>query len=110
MPGEINWFELPTDDTAKARAFYGELFGWRTNPMDGDYHLIEDGPVGAIAPRDEKFTHPRVYFAATDIDAAVKRVHELGGSSDEVQTVPGAGRIAHCQDDQGTPFSLYEPA
>jgi predicted enzyme related to lactoylglutathione lyase len=40
----------------------------------------------------------------------VKRVHELGGTSEDVQTVPGIGRIAHCHDDQGTPFSLYEPA
>jgi predicted enzyme related to lactoylglutathione lyase len=111
MSGEINWFELPADDTAKARMFYGELFGWRTNPMDGmDYHLIDGGPAGAIVPRDAQLTHPRVYFATGDIDAAVKRVHELGGTSDEVQTVPGAGRIAHCQDDQRTPFSLYEPA
>jgi uncharacterized protein len=40
---------------------------------------------------------------------SIKRVHELGGTSEEVQSVPGVGRITHCRDDQGTPFSLYEP-
>lgn len=39
-----------------------------------------------------------------------QRLHELGGRSEDVRTVPGVGRIAHCHDDQGTPLSLYEPA
>lgn len=110
MPGEINWFELPAADTKKARAFYGGLFGWTSSEFGGDYHLIGNGPVGAIAPSEDGFTHPRVYFATGDIDASAKRIHELGGHSDDVQTVPGVGRIVHCRDDQGTPFSLYEPA
>jgi predicted enzyme related to lactoylglutathione lyase len=110
MPGQINWFELPAADTAQARTFYGQLFGWGTSEFGGDYHVIENGPAGAIAPREEGFTHPRVYFATDDIDASVKRIHELGGTSEEVQIVPGIGRIAHCQDNQHTPFSLYEPA
>jgi predicted enzyme related to lactoylglutathione lyase len=29
MPGQINWVEMPAADTAKARAFYGGLFGDR---------------------------------------------------------------------------------
>ncbi|HEY0452662.1 VOC family protein [Actinophytocola sp.] len=111
MSAEINWFELPADDTAKARAFYGELFGWRTNNMfdGGDYHVIENGPVGAIVPRSPELTHPRVYFATDDIDAAVKRIHELGGTSEAVQDIPDTGRVVHCQDDQRTPFSLFQP-
>lgn len=28
MSAEINWIELPAADTAKARAFFGGLFGW----------------------------------------------------------------------------------
>jgi uncharacterized protein YndB with AHSA1/START domain len=27
--GKIVWFEIPARDTARARGFYGELFGWR---------------------------------------------------------------------------------
>lgn len=110
MSGEINWLELPADDTARAREFYGALFGWRTTAYDGDYHVIEGGPLGAIAPKDTQFTHPRVYFATDDIEASVTRVSELGGKSEEVQAVPGVGRLVHCHDDQGVPFSLYEPA
>jgi hypothetical protein len=36
MSGQINWVELPAADTAKARAFYGGLFGWTTSEFDGD--------------------------------------------------------------------------
>jgi predicted enzyme related to lactoylglutathione lyase len=109
MSGQINWFELPAADTRKARTFYGQLFGWGTSEFGGDYHVIENGPAGAIAPREHDFTHPRVYFATDNIDASLKRIHELGGTSEDVQTVPGVGRIAHCQDNQDTRFSLYEP-
>ncbi|MGV9677060.1 VOC family protein [Nocardia sp. NPDC003482] len=110
MPGQINWLEIPAADTAQARAFYGGLFGWGTDEFGDDYHVIGNGPAGAIAPRADGFTQPRVYFATDDIDASIKRLHELGGSSDGAEAVPGVGRIAHCRDDQGTPFSLYEPA
>jgi predicted enzyme related to lactoylglutathione lyase len=110
MPGQISWVELPATDTAKARAFYGGLFGWGTSEFGSDYHVIDNGPTGAIAPRADGFTHPRVYFATDDIDASAKLVHELGGAGEDVQTIPGIGRVAHCRDDQGTPFSLYEAA
>lgn len=109
MPGEINWFEMPADDTAKAREFYAALFGWRTSEFDGDYHVIESGPAGAIAPKDAERGHPRVYFATDDIDASVTLVRELGGTANDVVPMPGIGKIAHCQDNQATPFSLYEP-
>ena len=26
--GNVVWFELPAEDTARARRLYGELFGW----------------------------------------------------------------------------------
>lgn len=109
MPGEINWFELAVDDTARAREFFGRLLGWRTAAFGGDYHVIENGPAGALAPRDAELTHTRVYFATDDIDAAVAKVRELGGKAADVQAVPDVGRIVHCRDDQGTAFSLYEP-
>ncbi|MFB9833826.1 VOC family protein [Actinoallomurus acaciae] len=110
MSGQISWVELPAADTARARAFYCGLFGWGTSEFGPDYHVIGGGPAGAIAPRGDGFTHPRVYFGTGDIDASAKQVRELGGHSEDVQTIPGVGRIAHCHDDQGTPFSLYEPA
>ncbi|TDV42236.1 VOC family protein [Actinophytocola oryzae] len=107
MSGEINWIELPAADAAKAKAFYGSLFGWTTMEFGPDYHLIQNGPAGAITSGDS--SHPRVYFATDDIEASVRRVHELGGRTEDVQTIPDVGRVTDCTDDQGTTFSLYEP-
>lgn len=110
MSGEINWFEMPADDTAKAKEFYGSLLGWQTSDFGGDYNVIVNGPAGAIAPRDADRAHPRVYFATDDIDASVALVRELGGTAADVVAMPGIGRIAHCTDNQATSFSLYQPA
>ncbi|MFJ8958620.1 VOC family protein [Lentzea sp. NPDC102401] len=109
MSGQVNWFELPAEDTTRARAFYAGVFGWETSQMGEDYHFITNGASGAIAVKDAQLTQPRIYFHTKDIDESVRRVADLGGKSDDVQTVPDVGRIAHCSDDQGTPFSLYEP-
>jgi uncharacterized protein len=65
--------------------------------------------VGAIAPRKHGFTHPRVYFATDDVDASVKRSHELGGANGDAQTVPGIGRIAQCQDDRAPHSASTNP-
>jgi predicted enzyme related to lactoylglutathione lyase len=109
MAGEINWYELAVDDTAKAKAFFGSLFGWGTQEMEGtDYHLIDNGPAGAIAPKSAALPASRVYFNVDDLDAALAKTADLGGKPGEVIPIPGFGRIAHCVDDQGTTYSLYQ--
>nr|WP_042195282.1 VOC family protein [Kibdelosporangium sp. MJ126-NF4]CEL21892.1 hypothetical protein [Kibdelosporangium sp. MJ126-NF4]CTQ92672.1 hypothetical protein [Kibdelosporangium sp. MJ126-NF4] len=109
MSGEVNWFELAVDDTAKATAFFGAVLGWQTAPFEGhDYHLVTNGAAGAIAAKDSVTPNSRVYFKADDLDASLAKVAELGGKPGEPSPVPGFGRVAHCQDDQGTAFSLFE--
>ena len=33
LPGKFVWFEHVSNDSAKARAFYGELCGWTSETM-----------------------------------------------------------------------------
>ncbi|CAM3848978.1 VOC family protein [Kibdelosporangium persicum] len=109
MSGEVNWFELAVDDTSKAAKFYGAVLGWQTQPFEGqDYHLVTNGAAGAIAPKSAELPASRVYFQVDDLDATLAKIGELGGKPGDAAPVPGFGRIAHCQDDQGTSFSLYE--
>jgi predicted enzyme related to lactoylglutathione lyase len=109
MSGEINWFELAVGDTSKAKKFFGSVLGWRTEPMEGqDYNFISGGPAGAIAPRSADLPASRVYFATDDLDATLAKVADLGGKPGEPMAIPGWGRIAHCEDDQGTTFSLFQ--
>ena len=41
MPGEIVHIEIPADDTAQAREFWGSLFGWTFENFPGpsEYHM-----------------------------------------------------------------------
>ena len=50
VPASIVWFEIPADDTARAKKFYRALFGWNISPFPGaaiaDYHRSEERRVG----------------------------------------------------------------
>lgn len=109
MSGEINWFELAVEDTKKATAFFGTVLGWQTQQFETqDYHLVGAVPTGAIAPKSAELPASRVYFSVDDLDATLAKITELGGKAGEPWSIPGMGRIAHCEDDQGTTFSLYQ--
>ena len=50
----VSWFEVHSPDTTRAKAFYGELFGWTFSEAGPDYSLVglgDDAPIGGgIAP------------------------------------------------------------
>lgn len=113
-PGAYTWCELACRDTETAKAFYGEVLGWRARTgADGDYtewwsageriggmvEMGEDWP-GDIPP------HWAVYFAVADCDAAASRTAELGGSVAAPPLDVEAGRIAALMDPQGGRFSI----
>jgi len=108
--GKVVWFELPADDTSRARCFYGELFGWQFQTFEGadDYSLTYEGR-GAIQPGNG-LKGALVYFGTDDVDAAVGRVRELGGEAADAEEIPGFGRYAQCSDTEGNPFGLYQAA
>ena len=112
MAGSLVHFELPADDTERAREFYGELFGWQYRTWEGpvEYHMLEEGlePGGAIYPSQAGEKGAIIYFDTEDIDASVERVNELGGSAEDKQPIPGIGWYARCEDTEGNSFSLYQ--
>jgi uncharacterized protein len=119
MGGEPSWFEIGVADATKARSFYGGLLGWefeagpsgdesagaviRTPGIDGGLHGGDEG------------ASPYLFFRVDDLDAALNRVAELGGT---VEPLPGVdpeqesefGRFAFCRDDQGSSFGLHQPS
>jgi uncharacterized protein len=111
MAGSIVHFELPAQDTQRARGFYQSVFGWKFRDWEGpiEYHMT-DGvePVGAVYPQQSGESGPIVYFDTDDIDASVAKIRELGGVADEKQPIPGIGWFARCKDTEGNAFSLYE--
>jgi predicted enzyme related to lactoylglutathione lyase len=105
---QIVWFELPAEDTRRAQAFYGRLFGWQFEDFEGpvEYHMASEAG-GAIFPANGE-KGPVVYFGVDDVEAARERVRELGGQAEDKQEIPGVGAYAHCTDTEGNPFSLFQ--
>jgi predicted enzyme related to lactoylglutathione lyase len=107
-------FEIPADDTARARQFWGDLFGieWQTYDGEVEYHMFgndDQQTGGGLMPRQDGQQGLTVYFGVEDIDAASAKVKELGGSVEEKQPVPGMGWLAHAKDSEGNDFSFWQP-
>jgi predicted enzyme related to lactoylglutathione lyase len=114
-PGALTWNELASPDLDTAASFYGELFGWTLEPVEGmgmPYMMIKaaDGRMnGGIRPAmQSEPAYWLVYFGAEEIDPAVRRVGELGGKSLMGPMDIGAGKIAVVQDPQEAVFALFE--
>ena len=108
MPAELGYFTLKVKDVAKAQRFYGALFGWECETGPHGAHIKNTKlPLGFAlgGPVDVSFA----YFRVDDIDGALKRVAELGGTVRERNDSP-SGLNAVCTDDQDTVFSLWQPA
>ncbi|MBA2360712.1 MAG: VOC family protein [Actinobacteria bacterium] len=106
-------FEIPADDTSRAREFWGSLFGVEFQSYDGpmEYHMFgnDDQTGGGLMPRQEGQDGLMVYFNTDDLDSSMKQVTELGGSIEgEKSPVPGMGWFAHAKDTEGNRFSFWQ--
>ena len=83
MAGQMVHIEIPADDTAAARTFWGSLFGWEFNASPGpfEYHMARLGEQqgGAITNMEPGKRGTRVYFDVEDIRDGAAKVADLGG-------------------------------
>jgi uncharacterized protein len=110
-PGFMVWNELASPDPARARDFFGDLFGWTVEPEESGYGVIRrDGAVnGGMRPlQDGEPTHWLVYFTVESLDDAVAAIREAGGSVIAGPMSTGVGRVAAVSDPQGAAFALFE--
>jgi predicted enzyme related to lactoylglutathione lyase len=109
MAGEPSHFELGVPDAARAKAFYGELFGWSFTTTAGENAWIETPGVRGGLHDGDNAANIVLYFSVPDIEAAAARVRELGGTAGEPGAAETGGRFASCRDDQGVEFGLHQP-
>lgn len=106
-------FEIPADDTTRAREFWSGMFGVEFQGYEGpqEYYMFsnDDQTGGGLMPREAGQDGLRVYFGVEDIDAAREKARELGGSAEDKQPVPGMGWFAHATDSEGNRFSFWQP-
>ena len=109
--------ELNTPDLAKAKSFYGDLFGWSFEDMDmgpaGTYSTFKpsNGPGGGI------FTMPGAptqrawlpYIGVDDLKSATDKAITLGATvMMREQEVPGHGWFSIIVDPTGANVALWQ--
>jgi len=116
MPTVVH-FDVPADDTERAKKFYSALLGWKFEsfPMM-QYNLITTtnldgtpGVGGGMGKRMEPSQRMMNYFGVSSIDIAMKQVKSLGGKIlSEKMAVPRMGYLVNCIDTEGNLFGLWE--
>jgi predicted enzyme related to lactoylglutathione lyase len=104
-------FEIPTDDRERAKAFYGALFGWRFQDVEGmEYTLVqtaEEGPNGGIVKRSE-FQGIVNYVDVDDVREYQHRAEKLGADVVIPCTpIPSVGWYAVLKDLDGNTFAVW---
>jgi predicted enzyme related to lactoylglutathione lyase len=111
--GALVWNELQSPDLPASAAFYSELFGWQMEDASGalgTYLTIKNG--GANNGGIRELTPPSppnwlVYFGVADVEHALARLDELGGSTIAGPIDIEIAKIAVVADPQGAVFALY---
>lgn len=108
-PGELSYVTYQVPDSADFREFYGRVLGWTFEPgrvADG-WQVTGTHPMaGAAGGSASRATVPM--WTVPDIDAAVARVREAGGTVLAEPARQPYGVTAECADDQGGRFYLGE--
>jgi uncharacterized protein len=115
--GTPTWFELHTGDHDRAVAFYRDVFGWETTPLsdteDFRYTVARDPSgqemLGVLALPAGSPSQWVVYWHAANVDAAVARVEDAGGSVVQAAVDTPYGRMARVADPTGATFTLHTP-
>ncbi len=118
----FGWNELGTRDTAGAKEFYGDVFGWGTQEEGservGTYTVwtVDDAMVAGMIDMNalelpaEVPPNWLVYFGVENTDAAVEAVKSGGG---DVRMGPidiPVGRFAVVADPHGAVFAVMQPS
>ena len=125
MKGKVVHFELPTDNTERARKFYSTTFEWKLMPMPNfEYTMVTTGDVtkegmpsevavigGGMAPRGGHVKVPVITIAVDEIDAALKLITKNGGAVLQKKEPIGDGSMgftAYFKDTEGNTVGLYQ--
>ena len=86
MPNPVIHFEIESTDQAATRAFFGEVFGWKTDYMpEMDYALVDTrsegaGINGGIGPsHGERGSSAAFYIGVDDAQAYLDKAAAAGG-------------------------------
>ena len=112
------WVDLMTSDPAKSAAFYGDLFGWKTEDPGPDYggyiNFVKDGAmIAGCMKSDGQSGMPdvwSVYLAVDDAAATVEAaIAHGGGVIVPAMDVMELGRMAVVTDVGQAAIGMWQP-
>jgi predicted enzyme related to lactoylglutathione lyase len=122
--GAFIWYELISNNPAKAKAFYDSVIGWDIDaegqrmPTGATYHMIgrsDGGNAGAVFGMSQDMRDNggkpvwMGYVCVPDVDAAVKQFVDAGGAVHLPAFDLPVGRIAMVSDPWGAAIYLMKP-
>jgi len=108
--------ELNTPDLAKAKAFYGALFGWQFQDMDmgpsGIYSTFkpDEGPGGGITSMPTGNNGWLSYVGVKNIQESTDKARSLGATIlMGPQEIPDVGSMTILTDPTGCTIAMFQP-
>ena len=108
--------ELNTPDLAKAKAFYGELLGWKFQDMDmgpgGIYSTFkpDSGPGGGVYTMANAPSGWLAYVGVDDIKKATEKAKSLGAQVIlDSHEIPNVGWFSVIKDPTDCSIALFQP-
>ena len=117
--GPFIWHELMTNDVARSKRFYSQMFGWSSQDeemMPGFFYTIftqngqRIGGMMAISPEmGDMEPHWVQYVHVEDVDRVANRCESLGGEiCVPAHDIP-VGRFAILRDPSGSKIAIFKP-
>lgn len=116
LPGKFIWADLVTDDVAKARSFYAQVFGWQFWEVGNYIIAMNDGqPLAGMfqkaRPANETNARPRWfgYISVANVGKAQRAVTKAGGRVlAPAKDFPERGEQAVLMDREGAIFGVMK--
>ena len=107
----LKFIELGVGSAEGIGEFFSSVFGWSFSEMGDGGQGWFDLPglkIGVHGGDPDSGFVP--YFKVADIEAAIEKVREAGGSADDrIAEEEGFGRFCNCQGPSGVKFGLHQP-
>jgi uncharacterized protein len=84
MAAPVTHFEVMAKDGKRSQEFYGNLFGWKFNTVEGGYGMIDtgvkmgiNGGIGQVT--ENAAPHTVFYVQVEDVQSHLDKVVSMGG-------------------------------
>ena len=108
---QFSYLELPSNNVAVSKRFYGTLFGWTFEDYGDDYATVHGSGLEAGFNGDagSRSKAPLAMIETTEIDAMEARVRDAGGIITAPTFQYPGGRRFHFTDPDGNELAVMQP-